>query len=128
MALCIRADDRTELLGLAESGFGYQLVAEGRVLILNATVALCLDDQWRLSPEDLRWLHDVYMPLHYNDAEEDLRGRLEAEDAATENLDYYDGALGIQVHGSYPSTARPNELFYRFSAFGPIGGLRPTAR
>lgn len=119
MAQRISEEYREQLLEKPESGVGYQLVSDGRMLILNASIALCLDDGWRLSREDLRWLFYEYMPLHYNNAEEALGTRLEAEEAVIKQLDLYEGRPGIQVHGSYPSTARSNERFYRYSAFWP---------
>ena len=119
MAQRIRKKDRMLLLKSAESGVGYQLVAEGDVLILNATIALNLIDRSTLSPQDLNWLLEAYMPLHYNNTEQDLNARMRSEDRAIADLEAYNGSLEIQMHGSYASTAKPNELFYRYSAFWP---------
>ena len=119
MAQRISEENRNQLLGMPESGVGYQLVCEGRVLVLNATIALRLEESWRLSQEDLHWLLAAYMPLHYDRTVQELGQRLEAEDAAIAELDLYNGDLTIDVHGSYPSRAGQAERFDRYSAFWP---------
>ena len=101
-----------------ESGMGYQeaTINGKQYLVLNATVALPIQQQNNAHGEDIQWL---------------LENRQAVDEALcfeeTEKLHYALEQLGLHElkgelqnvanHGSYNSNSEPNEVFVRYSAF-----------
>lgn len=100
-------EQRGELLAQPEFGMGYQLAKEGDLVFLNAEVALSAEIVKPTTIGD----HLPWLKRFAHEADDAARAELLCE------LEQYSASLAVLEHGSYPSTTRPNEIFFRYSAF-----------
>lgn len=103
----LQKEQREELLAQPEHGMGYQLACEGNVIFLNAEIAVSAENaEPEVIDEHLPWLKRFAQ-----EADDDARTELLC------SLDRYAASLDVRSHGSYSSATRPNEVFFRYSAF-----------
>ena len=103
----LSTEQQGELLAQPEFGMGYQLAKEADIVFLNAEIALSADiDKPTTIGDHLPWLKRFV-----HEADDDARAELFCE------LEQYAASLAVLEHGSYQSVTRPNEIFFRYSAF-----------
>ena len=113
------------LLAAPESGMGYQFVTLeglGAFVVLNATIALQLDDasDKETGQEPLASL-DGEIARAIKTIEADKFAWLPSKAELSETAKELEAPIGtklhVATHGSYPSTPETGELFVRYSAF-----------
>ena len=104
---------------------GYQRVSgKRRWLIFNAEVAVAANEDWWLDPDDLAGLLEFYfLQFGADGADEDDHRQCRVN--WLNGLQRYRGRRIVDVHGSYPSTSRIGEIFYRYTAFRPDRRIAP---
>lgn len=115
---------QNDLLAQPESGMGYQLVENGEVLILNARLAITLDEG-AIPRDDFDWLNRIYFSEFRFDERRERTPAIINEERIRNQLNPYKRGLVVETHHSYPSIAKQGEGFSRYSAFFPDNRIRP---
>ena len=107
------------LLDRPESGMGYQCVRRldetAHLVILNAELGLCADEDYHVDLKEIEQLKALYRPA---DGVSEIR-----EPQTTsywdefEMLDWDSSEFFVESHGSYISSSFTNEKFVRYSAY-----------
>lgn len=103
----LSTEQQSALLAQPEFGMGYQLADAGDFVFLNAEIALSAEIAKPMTIGD----HFPWLKRFVLEADDDARAELLCE------LEQYSASLAVLEHGSYQSTTRPNEIFFRYSAF-----------